>query len=118
MASPPTRHGNDIHLPEPDHCCSLADAMNVESREHLVGQAALAVDPDLRPVIWAEFVAPILQGSEPYVQQLTIANDVDLAVLTNLGSIRSSVEGTDWVIRLLDGKIESDRPVDRKETVS
>lgn len=53
----------------------------------------LHVDPRLHDALWAQFVAPVLDGSEGHVRHLTLSGVDDVTTLFPLGSVVTVVSG-------------------------
>ncbi len=62
----------------------------------------LAIEPNLHSVLWSEFVAPLLSGAEPYVQQLEFS-DFDRAGFDGIGCIAFEAIGDSWSSTMIVG---------------
>lgn len=54
---------------------------------HTTATAVMTVDPRIHDALWARFVAPVLAGTEGYVQHLSLPGVVDPVALFPLGSV-------------------------------
>ncbi len=62
----------------------------------------LAIEPTLSSVLWREFVAPMLTGSEPYVRQLEL-NGTDRTHFDGIGTVVFDVAGESWSSTMISG---------------
>lgn len=63
----------------------------------------LTAEPGLNSVIWAEFLAPVLAGAEPFVRQLDLPSHADGVSFDDLGSVGIDLAGDDWSCRTITG---------------
>jgi hypothetical protein len=63
----------------------------------------LTAEPGLNSVIWAEFLAPVLAGVEPFVRQLDLPSHADGVNFDDLGSVGLDLAGDDWSFRTIKG---------------
>lgn len=56
-----------------------------------VPPTALSVEPSVHQAVWAQFVAPVLDGTNGFVQQLEVPGASDPTVLFPVGSIQTDI---------------------------